>query len=215
MLVFDDLWKIIEFLSGKISEGKRIERDQLKEYFHTVIESSYNDLEKVHADYTAQLSKLRRHIYEKTLPPYELLDWLRTAGIQYRSKRDALSTFYSEVNNFLRKPANPLRDDAKERFFWYLQQYAKEMVAYVKCTVSDMDVSYYRDYEAELSRLLKHIEDNERGIKESTLAGLFYDTDYVKDMHEDLGNVCDKLLPSAWKRVTEQYRAMRSIVIQL
>lgn len=51
--------------------------------------------------------------------------------------------------------------------------------------------------------------------RSQALAGLFYDTDYVKDMHEDLGNVCDKLLPSAWKRVTEQYRAMRSIVIQL
>ena len=215
MLGFADLWKVIEFLAGRISEGKKIEREQLTDSFNRVIETSYNDLEKIHSDYTTQLSKLRSNLRDKKLPPYELIEWLRTTGLQYRPKRDALATFHSEVKSFSEMPADPLSDDVKARFLWYLQSYAKEIVAYVECTTTHKDLSFYRDYEYELTRLLRLIEDEHRSSREKAMiAEQFYDADYVNDMNEELVKLCDKALPASWKRVTEQYRAMRSIVFK-
>lgn len=112
-------------------------------------------------------------------------------------------------------PADPLSDDVKARFLWHLQRYAKEIAAYVECTTTHKDLSYYRDYENVLTRLLRPIEDEHRSSRDKAMiAELFYDTDCVNDMNEELVNICDKALPASWKRVTEQYRAMRSIVFQ-
>lgn len=215
MLGFGDLWKVIEFLTDKINAYKCIEREQLKKYFEVAVEPSYQDLERIHNDYTVQLSKLRMYVRDMALPPQELIDWLRQTGLEYRPKRDALSTFEAEITGFGNMPADPTSDDAQARFLWHLQQYAKGIVAYIKCTTSHKDLSYYRDYEFDLTRLLRLIEDEHRNQGEKKiLASIFYETDYVKDLHEELINVCDKVLPLHWKRVTEQYRALRSCVLR-
>jgi hypothetical protein len=77
-------------------------------------------------------------------------------------------------------------------------------------------VSYYRDYEHQLSCLLHVLEDQSQSpAKKKIIAEIFYETDYVMDMHDDLANIADRLLPKAWMNVSQEYRELQAIISQL
>lgn len=218
MLGFSDLVSVIKFISEEIADWNSLKRERIEKTFETVVESSYRDLELIHHDYSTQLSLLRDHLINKSLPPHDLIQWLRQTGLEYRHKREALLTIEAEVWRFSGKSINPNKD-LKSRFNWHLQLYVKSVLDYLTCTISYTEISFYRDYEDRLDSLLKMMEVDYqiKGISadSKTFAHLFYETDYVKDMNKILIRVCDLTLPKRWKEVNVQYRVLRSIVHDL
>jgi hypothetical protein len=205
-----DLLKAIELLGGKISELDKQKNEKIETTFKIVVESSYKDLELIHRDYSMQLSKLRDHLIGKSLPPRELIQWFRNAGLEYRDKREALQTIKVELDRFTGKPVNPNKDK-ESKFNWHLQRYIKAVLAYMECTISYQDLSYYRDYERSLNSLLGALEKDQEGKhrEAQVLTSLFYESDFVQDLNEQLIKICDEWLPRRWKIVVEEYRLLR------
>lgn len=209
--MLSDLFKGIELLGSHVAELDKRKNERIETTFAVVVESSYKDLELIHRDYSMQLSRLRDHLISKSLPPRELIQWFRNAGLEYRNKREALQTIRVELNRFTGKPVDQNKDK-ESKFNWHLQRYIRAVLAYLDCTISYQDLSFYRDYEQRLNSLLKAVEKDEEGKQREAeiITRGFYEADFVQDLNEHLLIICDEQLPRRWKIVTEEYRKLRA-----
>lgn len=106
--MFSDLLKALDLLGGKVRELYKRKNERLNAIFDVVVDSSYKDLEVIHRDNSLQLSRLRDHLVNKSLPPRELVQWLRNVGLEYRDKREALQTIEVELNIFIGRSIDPM-----------------------------------------------------------------------------------------------------------
>lgn len=118
-----------------------------------------------------------------------------------------MQTIEDELRRFNNQPIDPNKDK-KSNFYWHFQKYVKSVLNYFQCTISHKNLSFYRDYEAQLNSLLKAVENDSQKhrifIKSAT--DVFYGSDYVQDMNDELIRICDEILPRQWKEVNSQYR---------
>lgn len=215
MIGFGELWKVASFIAERLKESSSLKREQLREYYSQVIQPSYNDLEAIHENYVRQLSELRSSLQNQSMPPAELVSWIRRSGLEFRSKREALSTFEAELSNFDDLHQQQLSGGSNDAFLRHLKEYAGEVVEYLKCTTSHKDgPSLYRGFEGGLARLLAHLASGQKGIGQGSPEG-FYSDEYVYGLDSELAYLCDIRLPEQWKRITEKYRALRFCVLHL
>ncbi|QLE53742.1 hypothetical protein FD724_38485 (plasmid) [Nostoc sp. C057] len=202
-----DIIDVIKFLSDKVSNWNNLKYEKIEKIYETVVEVSFKELEVIHHNYSIQLSTLREHLINRTTPPKELINWLRNTGLEYRDKRESLQTIEDELRRFNNQPIDPNKDK-KSNFYWHFQKYVKSVLNYFQCTISHKNLSFYRDYEAQLNSLLKAVENDSQKhrifIKSAT--DVFYGSDYVQDMNDELIRICDEILPRQWKEVNSQYR---------
>ena len=191
----------------KASEEERAKTIKLA--FDEVVEPSYRKLEAIHQDYTVKLSALREHLANRSLPPRELIHWLRNVGLEYRKDREFLATIEEELNRFSREQVNPTSNDTAA-FYWHLQHFVKAVMKYYHCTTGHGEVSFYRDFESSLTVLLRQTGNADPASTE-TERELFYGAPQVADMCEMLLIVCDHDLPTAWKEVSIAFRAARQV----
>ncbi len=213
MIGFGELWKVVGFIAEKLKESSRLKREQLREYYSLVIEPSYNDLEIIHENYVRQLSELRISLQNHSIPPAELVSWIRRSGLEFRTKREALSTFETELASFDDLPQHQLSGGSNAAFLRHLKEYASEVVEYLKCTTSHKDgPSLYRGFEGGLARLLGHLASGQKCIRQGSPEG-FYSDEYILRLDSELADLCDIRLPGQWKRITEKFRALRFFML--
>jgi hypothetical protein len=214
MIGFGELWNVVSFIAEKLKESSRLKREQLREYYDLVIEPSYHDLESIHKNYIQQLSELRTSLKNRSMPPAELVSWVRRSGLEFRTKREALSTFETELENFDNLHQRQLVGESNDAFLRNLNEYASEVVEYLKCTTSHNESpSLYRGFEGGLARLLSYLASGQEGISQDSPEG-FYANEYVLSLDSELATLCDIRLTEQWKRITEKYRALRFCVLQ-
>jgi len=226
---------IIKFIHEFITGYRINECESVEKFFNEVIKKSYEDLEKIHNDYTKTLNELANHLKEKELPPPEtLIKWFRDQGIEYRSDREKLWTIevemYEHDFNQLKTYKN------HEGMITSIKEYISAVLQYQKTTAELREISFYRDYEQHLSGHLAGIDydwDSAKGKNLFSSLGdvnnmnevdcdrvservkkLFYSPDFVTDMNEMIIRHIDKGLPDQWKNVTGKFRRVRSVLKQ-
>jgi hypothetical protein len=71
-----DLVDILKFLSDKVFDWENLEHKKIQDLYE-IVETSFKDLESIHHDYSTKLSLLRQHLLDKSMPPKDLIKWLR------------------------------------------------------------------------------------------------------------------------------------------
>jgi hypothetical protein len=202
------IFDVVKFIYERINGWEKLKQEKIERIFETVAQDSFNELETIHKDYTIKLSMLRQHLISRTLPPKELIFWLRNAGLEYRANRDLLPTITEDIKRFSAQSTDPNKD-RESKFYFYLRKYVRSVLNYYAVT-SYNDLSFYRGYESQLNTLLLQME--RLGENDKRIAELFYSTDNVEDMNEQLIRICDKVLPERWQDVGRNYRSLRAIV---
>ncbi len=182
----------------------------LERFFTEVVEPSFQKLETIHRDYTANLSQLAHLLKTKELPPADLLKWLRDAGLKYRNDREFLRTAETELRSFDYSVLMTRVRQVELQFA--LSGFVKAVLDYCELTISPNDLSFYRDYEHMLGSMLHALESSSHRPNPKTLAKLFYGADYVGDVLQTLIEMCDKKLPERWMDVSSSYRKLRSVL---
>lgn len=214
-LVTPLLSPIVKLLTDVVRGRVKSKQEEIEKIYNSVVKESFQQLETVHQDYTINLSILRQHLVTRSLPPRELIWWLRERGLQHRALREKLRSIDEETRN-LEGKFNPEKDN-EGNFYWHLHRYVKAVVDYFEKTTSYDEVSFYRDYENQLDKLLWGIQEDQRdqarpqGINYADVVKtIFYETDYVQDMHDILMRISDKVLPEQWQAVVREYKRVRA-----
>jgi hypothetical protein len=209
---------IAKFLIEQIRGQAKAKQERIDRRYKRIVEESFLELKTIHQDYSTNLSKLRDHLVEKSLPPRELIQWLRKTGLQYRTDREKLATIEVEIWDLeedIWVPEgmfNPPMDEART-FYWRLHQYVRAILRYYEASTSYGGLSYYRDFENSLEALLSGIEISQEQDKPfivETFKNKFYETQEVQDTNRELIRICDKVLPERWQEVVREYRRVRA-----
>jgi hypothetical protein len=206
-----DIVDIVKILYESILDLRNRRKQNNRLIFDNVVQPSFEQLENIHDDYTNQLSQLRIHLQKKTLPPRDLLIWLRNAGLKYRMEREFLWTVDTEVSKPQDRSNGP-KENHDTPFDEYLKKYVKSIIDYYRCTVSFNNLSFYRDFEYNLETLLNSLEVNNKDKSNSQeLSVLFYDDDSIMHIVNELTLICDVRLSKMWQNVCICYRELRKI----
>jgi hypothetical protein len=200
----------MQSISARLANWNKSRPRPIEGHFD-IVEESFRDLETIHNDYSTKLSELREHLASRSLPPKELIQWLRNAGLEYRVRRDYLGTIESEIEALKNQPTYAAQGEA--RFFLDFREYITSVMNYYECTAPYEGASLFRRSEKRLRHILDQLEMKEPDLDK--IADLFY-TDYiVQDMQEFLIDICDDELPYYWQKVCSNYRAVRSDMLSL
>jgi hypothetical protein len=207
--VIDVIKLIIDKMGAWHNSSKEEKAKKVASVFKEVVIPSFEKLEIIHHDYSVNLTALRQHLINRSLPPRELIQWLQSLGIEYRKDRIFLMTIDEEFKRFSDPQVDPTSDIASE-FYWNLQLFVIAVMNYCHCTTEYNEISYYRDFEASLNVLLKRTQNSNPKTDESA-KDLFYSAPEVQDMCDTLLLVCDKYLPRAWEQVSRAFRGTQLV----
>jgi hypothetical protein len=200
---------ILDSLYKKFAELRQADGQRVQQIYIGSIEPSFQQLTKIHDDYTANLSKLRDHLRDHLLPPRDLLLWVRDAGLKYRSARENLWTIDAD----LRSTETPDFGEVKKRhgrFMAAYRRYIRSIIEYYRCTVSWYGLSMYRSSEHTLQSVLDSVGDDEASDGEAYMQfKQFYEHVIVTDLTQELTIICDVRLPQHWQAVCRTFREVR------
>jgi hypothetical protein len=203
------IFEIIDLLHKKFTELRQADAKRIRQVYKLSIEPSFQQLTTIHDDYTANLSKLRDYLRDRSLPPRDLLRWLRDAGLRYRSVRENLSTIDAD----LRSIATPEFERLSERhghFMLGFRRYVRSIIEYYRCTISWHGLSLYRDSEHTLQTVFDSVRDDEAQDNEvPQLLEQFYKHASVTDLTQELTTICDVRLPQYWQAVCRAFREVK------
>ena len=202
----------IKILYEKIKDYRASKKQSLEKFFANVVEESFNLLEIIHQDYITNLSKLRSFLINESLPPRELIQWLRESGLKLRVKRSYLETIEYELkpegNDLLSFRDRVKIKGKKDEFEDHLRQYIQSVLEYYLYASYPFDKTFYREYENKLQSILDNVSREPDSLKE------FYSDPYMKDMNESLLDLTDKWLPEKWKEASKNYRRLRQYIVK-
>jgi hypothetical protein len=207
--------KVLEFCSTALQSLARAKGKRSADVFGQFVDPAYRQLEVIHKDYTTNLSILRDHLSSKTLPPRELLQWLRASGIKYRAEREDLWTIRSSLLAFDYATLVPKK--AQPQLQYALRGFVAAIVKYYESTIGPSEWSFYRDYEHHLEAILSALDGKSMASVppdklNAHLAAAFYGTDYVADVNQGLLEICDRKLPERWKEVAGFHRMVQQLL---
>lgn len=206
---------ILTLLKNVVTDQRKARQEETVKIYKSVVQESFRGLEIIHQDYSTNLSALRQHLLARSLPPQELIRWLRETGLQHRALRESLRTLEEETK-LLEGKFNPEVSN-EGNFYWHVHRYVKAVLEYFAKGTSYSQLSFYRDYGHQLGILLWSIEQDRQEHGQSdrknysdAVKDIFYEADFVQDMNDTLLRITDKVLPEQWQNVVREYRSVRA-----
>jgi len=207
------LFDIIDSIYKELSELRHTDVEKVEQIYSTIIEPSFQNLNKIHDDYTINISSLIDHLQDHSHPPRDLLIWLRDAGLKYRSVRENLWTIDTDLKSLDTKQFTGV----KKRHAQFLEiycRYLRSIIEYYRCTVSCYGLSIYRNSDSILRAVLDAVGDDDTTDGETHgQFKKFYEHSTVTDFSQELMTICDVRLPQYWQAVCRNYREVRMCAI--
>jgi len=201
-MILPDPLSILRGIKECLTEYLDRKHKSINATHNEVIVRAFKDLETIHVDYTKHLSKLRDNLVDESLPPRELIRWWRDTGLQLRHLRENVSSIEEDLKLFETKL--PRGNDKEGNFYWECYQFAVSVLQYLKTTISPAQLSFYRDFEMQLSSVLSALESG--AIESEVLKRIFYSREEVRDLVPELLTITDRVLPERWRNVSAHYR---------